>query len=223
MEKKVSLKQREIGKTVKYKAREPSERQKLALLNVGANGGKKAKAIRDAGYSESMARNPSKVFNSPAIMAMAESIGIKPSTVMQTIKRHMNARKSCHMVFPAYNPEKARKWAEEMKESKEDNTEKIYKSQLTDADIADFMEGSNCRIYKIQHSDTARHVYFWADDAKAQLTSAELFVDIFGLKAPKEVAAKIEHEYKFSLSQLRRRIEKDGVEIITPFNEQIQP
>jgi IS5 family transposase len=46
-----------------------SIKQKKALNNLVANGGNKAQAIRDAGYAESMTREPAKVF---------DSVGLKP-------------------------------------------------------------------------------------------------------------------------------------------------
>lgn len=47
----------------------PKQQKAIDLLMV-ANGGSKAEILRSAGYSEAVARNPEKVFDSPTIIAV---------------------------------------------------------------------------------------------------------------------------------------------------------
>ena len=200
----------------KIPAKTPSERQKLAVMLLVENGGNKGKAIRDAGYSEAMAKTPDKVFGSEGVQALMESIGVTPQSVMKVIARHTNARKPVHMVFPTYNPEKALEWQAQSDVDLVDRSQKIQKSQMTDEDIREFIEGNNGVVFKITHSDQARHVYYWHDDAKAQLKAAEMFKDMLGFDAPKKVDLKGQVNHSFSLSNLRNKMEQNGYEVITP-------
>lgn len=45
---------------------------------------------------------------------------------------------------------------------------------LTDEDVIDMLAEVNCKVKRIVHGETARHVYFWAHDAKAQAGALEL-------------------------------------------------
>lgn len=54
--------------------RKPTMRQLLAIKNVVGNGGNKAEALRDAKYSPSVVDNPSKVFDSPAVIPIMDSV-----------------------------------------------------------------------------------------------------------------------------------------------------
>jgi hypothetical protein len=200
----------------KMPAKTPSERQKLAVMMLVANGGNKAQAIRDAGYSEAMARTPSKVFGSDGVQELMASIGVTPQSVLKVIERHTKARKPVHMVFPPYNVEKAQEWQKQQADTLEDLSDKIFKSQMTDDDIRAFIEGNNGVVFRITHGDMARHVYYWHDDSKAQLKAAEMFKDMLGLDAPKKVDLKGQVNHSFSLSKLRQNMEQNGYEVIKP-------
>lgn len=54
--------------------RKPTMRQLLAIKNVVENGSSKAEAIRKAGYSEAMATVPGKVFDSPTVIPIMDSV-----------------------------------------------------------------------------------------------------------------------------------------------------
>ncbi len=53
--------------------KEASPRMKKAIDNMVVNGGNKAKALRDAGYSEAIARNPQKITTGPAWQELVEA------------------------------------------------------------------------------------------------------------------------------------------------------
>ncbi|OGG65130.1 hypothetical protein A2Z56_02465 [Candidatus Kaiserbacteria bacterium RIFCSPHIGHO2_12_45_16] len=200
----------------KIPARTPSERQKLAVMLLGENGGNKRKAALDAGYSQKMADNPKRIFGSEGVQELMASIGVTPQSVLKVIERHTKARKPVHMVFPTYDPEKALEWQKQSEIDLVDRSLKIRKSQMTDEDLRLFIEGNNGVVFRITHSETARHVYYWHDDAKAQLKAAEMFKDMLGLDAPKKVDLKGQVNHTFSLSGLRQNMERNGYEIIKP-------
>jgi len=51
---------------------------------------------------------------------------------------------------------------------------------LTDEDIENMLAEVNCKVRKIVHAETARHVYFWSADANARRGAIELAYKIKG-------------------------------------------
>src|SRR4051794_23397908 len=120
-----------IKKTGKPKT--PSAKQMAAIQHWVANGGNKSDAVRAAGYSEAIAHQPGKVFNSPAVQRLLDAAGINPVSILQQLERKAYARKLEHMTFPPYSPEKAREHEVKADEALEDLSEQIRGEQLTDA------------------------------------------------------------------------------------------
>jgi len=209
------LETRELTQHVKIRAFVPSERLKTALDYLGQYGGSKANALRHAGYSEKIARNPQRVFNTETVQGILESI-IKPEHLVGRLKRHVYARRSVHMTFPTFNPEKSKERAEMDEAEGTDSSEKIRGEQMTDAEIREFIEGQNGTVHKIVHGETARHVYFYTDDTKASLDAIEKFINLYGMYAPKKTEVKADVHHEFSLTDLRKRMDETGVEIIKP-------
>jgi hypothetical protein len=126
----------------------------------------------------------------------------------------MYARKAESLVFPPYNEEKANEDEIEMERTGEDLTTQIRGEKLSDDDIREFIAGQNGTVFKIIHSDTARHVYFYTDDTRASLEATEKIINLFGLYAPKRSEVKGEVNVSFSLSGLRKMVEDNNIEII---------
>ena len=106
------LETKELTQHVKIRARVPSERQMLAVQYLGENGRNKGEALRKAGYSVAVQRQPHKVFDSVAVQGILENI-IKPEPLIGRLKRHDYARRAFHMTLPTFNPEKAVQWEAE--------------------------------------------------------------------------------------------------------------
>ena len=87
---------------------------------------------------------------------------------------------------------------------------------MTDADIRDFLAGVNCTVYRIVHGEQARHVYYYGDDTKASLDAIEKFINLYGMYAPKKSEDKVNIAVQFSLTDLRKRMDSTGVDIIKP-------
>ncbi len=82
-----------IPKTNKAKAnkskRKPSIRAKRALVNLVANGGNKAKAIRDAGFADITAKTPEKVFGSVALKPEVDKVVAKLESLRERALQRM--------------------------------------------------------------------------------------------------------------------------------------
>lgn len=75
----------ETTKVKKVVIRKPSMKQQKALANLLENGGNKRQALRDAGYSEAMAKNPQKVFESVALNPEVNEIVNKYQMIREKI------------------------------------------------------------------------------------------------------------------------------------------
>lgn len=196
-------------KTKKEYNLEPTSMQ-LKAIEIWVESGRtisKGEALRRAKYSEASAKQPSRVFNSPAVMGLLELSNIDPIRTLNQLDRKTRARHLDHMVFPPFNSGKhERKQNGEDVENEENKGEKRGE-QLTDADIIEMLEETGCKVRKIVHGDLSRHVYFWTDDNKSQLDAIDKVMLLYGLYAPRrsEVKATVGH---FSLSQLRKQHEE---------------
>lgn len=192
----------------------PSERAIRAIEIYAENGRSKGDALREAGFAESTAIAPSKVFNSPTVQTLLKQIGVSSSDALKAVKRNMNKRRVEHMVFPVFNTEKAAERLEGDALEGTDSSEKIRGEQLTDKQIRDMYTELGIVVKMIVHGETCRHVYYWVDDSKAQLTAADMMFNVEGTYAPKKIIGKHDHRVGiFDYSQLRKKQQREGIKI----------
>jgi len=87
-------------KRKKKTRRELSIKQRKAIDNLVANGGNKAKALRDARYSRAVERNPSKVFDSLAVKDFLNEI-LPDDYLYNKTHELIEARTIRVLMFPA--------------------------------------------------------------------------------------------------------------------------
>jgi hypothetical protein len=131
-------------------------RQRKAAEEMAANGGTAASALRKAGYSEVVARNPKRVTSSASWQELMDQY-LPEKKLAQVHKKLLGAKYLDHMVFPLTT------------------TDEAIKALITSV-------GGTAK--KIQRGDQGVHVWFWADNTKAQKDAVELGYKIRGrLKA----------------------------------------
>lgn len=166
----------------KSQLRAPTTKQIKAAQLMAENGGKvkplsKGEILKRAGYSKEVQDTPTKVTKSPVFQDLLDQF--MPDNDLATVhKRLLNTRKLEHMIFPlgpeneddpnlsgsqpnTYNP------IDGIPQIKQRTT-------LTDQEIKDMLSEVNCIVKRVVHGETARHVYFWAHDSKAQASALEL-------------------------------------------------
>lgn len=193
--------------------REPSWRARRAVeIFVEGNGRiSKAEALRQVEYSPAVVDVPGKVFNQRPVLKMLADNGITDQFGIDILKRNGKARRAEMMYFPVF---KEKKEAEEGEGTDFDNSEKIRGQQMTDADIRDFLVQNNCDVYRIEHGEQARRVYFYTIDSKAQLQAADTLFKLLGSYAPTKVEGKHDHRVGvFSMADLRRKVKVRGIKI----------
>jgi len=70
----------------------PSERAVKAVKILLEKGGNKGDALREAGFSEGIATQPSRVFGSPTVRALMKEMGVGEGDALATVKRNLGAK-----------------------------------------------------------------------------------------------------------------------------------
>lgn len=181
---------------MEVEGRKPTIRQVRAVENLVENGGKnKGEAIRGAGYSETMVKNPDRVFGSPTVRKVLEKLGMVDETEpIKTLRKNLKAKTPVNFVFPPFRePEEC----------------------LTDQQIRDYLNEGGITVSKIVHGDMERRVYGYADNPNAQLRAADMILKIFGSYAPNKVVGKHAHAVGImSMRELRESMREAGVSVL---------
>lgn len=172
-----------------YQRATPPPKMVKAAKLMAENGSRpqplpKAEIMKEAGYSTTIQRAPSKITDSPTFQELLEQY-MPNDNLAQVHKRLLNTRKIEHMVFPL-GP------VDEDDENLSGSNPNAYnaldgldhpveRTTLSDQEIKDMLAEVNCVVKRIVHGQTARHVYYWAHDAKAQSTALELAYKMKGL------------------------------------------
>ncbi len=134
-------------------------------------------AIRDTGlYSEEVALNPHKITNSKTWTELME-IYISDDDLSQKHKELLNATRLDHMVFvtgPRDEKEALRIDDEAREKATKEGKEYKTIDYITDEDIRQMLADVSCKVRRIVHSETARHVYFWSADNKSRKDAIEM-------------------------------------------------
>lgn len=157
-------------------------RQRLVIGHLVENGGTWSSAIRAAGYSEAIARNPQKLMQSKNFMELLEEA--MPDVDLAEIHKGLLASKKVeHMVFPL-GPKGEDDPNFSGSQPDENPIEKaglhVERTTLTDKDITDLLAEVGGTVRRIVHGETARHVYFWASNDKTRHDALKLAYDLKG-------------------------------------------
>lgn len=150
-------------------------KQKKAIANVVENGGNVSRAMMDAGYTPATANTPQKLTESKAWKEIMEE-SLPDNFLAEKHVELLNSSRIDHMVFPLgpkdeddinFSGAKVKKEGEDKPEAKMPEEYK-ERTTLTDKEIIEMLAEVNCKVRRIVHGETARHVYFWAADNMAR-------------------------------------------------------
>lgn len=127
----------------------------------------------EAGYSEASAKNPKNLTESKGWKQIMEE-RLSDEKIAATHERLMNAHRLDHMVFPLGCVKNEDKEAYIKEHNKKNKGAILEIDVLSDEDIIADLASVNCTVRRIVHGETARHVYFWAPDNKAQKDAADM-------------------------------------------------
>lgn len=172
-------------------------KQQKALDILVENGGNVSQAMIAAGYSPATAHTPQKLTESKAFKEIFGSI-ITDEDLAQKHRELLNSTKIEHMVFPlgpkdADHPFLSGARPNNDETSDDDNDpeaampeEHKERTNLSDSEIVDMLAEVNCKVRRIVHGETARHVYFWAADNKARKDALDMGYKLRGAYAPEK-------------------------------------
>lgn len=178
----------------------PTIRQKIAFKKTVENGGNVSKAMRDAKYGKT-SKNPKKLTQSKGWQELMDEY-LPEKDLARVHKELTLSTKVDHMVFPLgpededdINFSGAKVFKKEKEDTDEAELPEPYKERttLTDKEIIEMLAEVNCKVRRIVHGETARHVYFWAPDSKARKDGLDMAYKLRGSYAPdkKEISGEL--------------------------------
>lgn len=128
---------------------------KIILENPGISTGA---AMRQAGYSEAMAKNPQELTESRAWPELMNEF-LSERDLAKAHKQLMNSHRLDHMVFPL---------------------------GLEEEEIREMLAEVNCTARRFMWSDTQTHCWFWSPDNKARKDAIDMGYKLRGSYAPEK-------------------------------------
>lgn len=178
-----------------------TERQKKAAVKVVENGGNVSKAMRESGYTDATSKTPQKLTESKAWRELMKE-HLPDANLAKKHAEMLNSTRIDHMVFPlGPKGEDEPNLSGAAPELEDDGSEEgdhlaPERTTLTDIEITEMLAEVNCKMRRIVHGDTARHVYYWAADNKARKDALEMAYKLKGSFAADK------HEHKVVESSL---------------------
>lgn len=149
-------------------------KQKKAIEKIVETRGNVSKAMREAGYDETTAKNPKNLTNSKAWDKLVNK-RLSDDKLTQVHSELLNSNRLDHMVFP---PEASDEFDEEDFDEDEDEerveAQRQERVSLSDKDIRAMLAEVGCKVRRIVHGEMARHVYFWSPDNKARKEALDM-------------------------------------------------
>lgn len=102
----------------------------------------------------------------------------------------LNSTKVEHMVFPLGPEDRTKKLdTSELPapvKTMLDAEQALQRTDLSDEEIREMLAEVNCKVKRIVHGETSRHVYYWAADNKAVKDALDMAYKIRGTYAPEK-------------------------------------
>lgn len=169
-------------------------RQKRAIEKVVENRGRSiSQAMRDAGYPAVTAKNPKNLTESKAWAELMKEY-LPDENIAEKHKELLTSTRIDHMVFPLGPVGEDDKNFSGSKPNKKNKIEQyVERTTLTDKEIINMLAETGCKVRRIVHGETARHVYFWVADNKARKDAIDMAYKLKGSYAPeKSIVATIQ-------------------------------
>lgn len=145
-----------------------------------------SKAMKKAGYSTPMSRNPQELTQSKGWQELMKEY-LPDDLLAQKHLELLNSTGLDHMIFPL-GPEDDMERVQMIEDARQKAIKKgeafVEPDLMCDADIKEMLKGVNCIVRRIVHGETARHVYFWGADNKARKDALDMAYKLKGQYAP---------------------------------------
>ena len=178
----------------------PTIKQKRAVKKIVENRGNVSKAMLEAGYPPTTAKNPKNLTDSKGFKELMEE-NLSNDKLLKKHEQLLNSTKIEHMIFPlgpkdeddpnlsGANPNDEEGSDADGEPESTMPEEYRERTTLTDKEIIEMLSEVNCKVRRIVHGQTARHVYFWASDNKALKDALDMGYKLKGSYAPEKSQA----------------------------------
>lgn len=156
-----------------------TEKQKLAAEKIVENGGNVSKTMKEVGYSPETAKTPKTLTQSKGWKQLMKK-HLSDKVLAKKHNELLNARRIEHLVFPVKTKEK---------------------------DIKKLLASVNCTVKKIQHGETAKHVWFWARDNLALKNGLDMAYKLKGKYAPEKKDISLKNPISILLKSIQNENE----------------
>jgi hypothetical protein len=204
----MDINQKQRIKPNKISVKSVSPRAIVAVNALVANGGSKADALRVAGFSEAVARNPNKVFDSEGVQLMMREKGLSPELVANRLKRRMDYKRVHSVEYPLH--------VDDVPIDPKTDKPKWETSSLTDGQLIEIMESGQSKVLNIEYRNEKRVIWLQSPNVAVETDTINKLIAIYGMEAPRKIEGKMENTHNFSLTDLRRKAEEVNYEVLNP-------
>lgn len=206
-------------KTKTKQEKRPTPRQELAakayVKNLQLDKPKPiGEVLKSVGYGTGLQNQPARVIESEGFQSILKTY-LPEDLVAERHVQLLNATKMDHMVFPLgpegeddinFSGGKIIKTKSDGEEEMGENSpmkEFVERTTLTDQEIIEMLAEVNCKVRRIVHGETARHVYFWSADNTARDKALDKAYKLRGryMDDPENPQPKIVNTYNFLFSE----------------------
>lgn len=180
-----------------------SKKDKVFVKEIAKTGNKTKSAKKAYGYKNDNTAGVMALekLRKPKIQEAIKSIADSFSDE-ETVQIHKELLKSTridHMVFPLGPKDEDDinfSGGITRKETSEAEVPERFKERttLSDKEIIEMLAEVNCKVRRIVHGETARHVYFWSADNMARDKALEKVYKLKGSYAPEKKSIEIDEE-----------------------------
>jgi hypothetical protein len=144
-------------------------KHKIVLKNITENHRSVSRAMIEAGYSKHTASKPSNLTKTKSWQELMQQY-LPDDLLAQKHFELLNSTNIDHLVFPLgpKGQDDDNFSGGKVDKSKKKDAIRVERTSLTDKEIIEMLADVNCKVRRIVHGETARHVYFWSADNKAR-------------------------------------------------------
>jgi len=161
-------------------------KQEAAFKETLKNGGNVSQAMSTVGYAETTVHNPSNLTESDGWKKLVDEY-LSDEKLSEVHAGLLASTRLDHMVFPLGPKDDGEVGIQEDDLDEDGIHVAVHeRMKLSDEDIKEMLAEVNCKVRRIVHGETARHVYFWAADNKARKEALDMAYKLKGKYAPEK-------------------------------------
>lgn len=157
----------------------PTLKQKLAVKELGVNGGNISQAMKVAGYSDSVSKRTDKLTNTEGWKELMDRY-IGDDVLAKAHKQLLEHKQLAYFTFP---------------------------KSMDDTEITEHVESVGVKVIVIRPSDKGKLAFYYTEDANAKKTGIDMAYKLKGKYAPEKVVSlNVDIETDENLDEITNRL-----------------